>query len=238
MTGSNALRAVRSCVRLGLLSGVLLCVLLVFSQAARATVTLDQAQTTTSGVEVTVAGSHRAAQTFTAGISGSLEEVDVFMFRVGNPGDLTVEIRDVSSGVPSGTVLGQGKAPQESVGETFSWIAIPLTIPAPVAAGTKYAITVSASMAAGFPTALYAWNYVFGNPYPAGEAWLSLTGGSTWDLWNPAPGLTDTAFKTYVNAVPKSIAECIDGRWEAFSQFKNQGDCVSYVATKGKNLPG
>jgi hypothetical protein len=32
-------------------------------------------------------------------------------------------------------------------------------------------------------------------------------------------------------------ADCKSGGWQTFGVFKNQGDCVSYVATKGKNPP-
>ncbi len=41
------------------------------------------------------------------------------------------------------------------------------------------------------------------------------------------------------NGAPTSKAECKKGGWKSFSTlgFKNQGDCVSYVATVGKNLP-
>ena len=39
-------------------------------------------------------------------------------------------------------------------------------------------------------------------------------------------------------AFPTTTAECKDGGWEAYGVFKNQGDCVSYVATQGKNEPG
>jgi hypothetical protein len=37
---------------------------------------------------------------------------------------------------------------------------------------------------------------------------------------------------------PTSKAECKNGGWRNFASFKNQGDCVSFVATKGKNPPG
>lgn len=39
-------------------------------------------------------------------------------------------------------------------------------------------------------------------------------------------------------AFPISTSECKNGGWEAYGVFKNQGDCVSYVATQGKNEPG
>jgi hypothetical protein len=40
------------------------------------------------------------------------------------------------------------------------------------------------------------------------------------------------------NPFPTNRSECKNGGWQSFGVFKNQGDCVSYVATQGKNLPG
>lgn len=38
---------------------------------------------------------------------------------------------------------------------------------------------------------------------------------------------------------PTTREQCKQGGWRTFQVgFKNQGDCVSFVATKGKNLPG
>jgi hypothetical protein len=31
--------------------------------------------------------------------------------------------------------------------------------------------------------------------------------------------------------------DCKSGGWQEFGVFKNQGDCVSYVATGGRNQP-
>jgi hypothetical protein len=36
---------------------------------------------------------------------------------------------------------------------------------------------------------------------------------------------------------PTSKDQCKNGGWRSFSQFKNQGDCVSFGATGGKNPP-
>ena len=36
---------------------------------------------------------------------------------------------------------------------------------------------------------------------------------------------------------PTSKAQCTQGGWKNFPQFKNQGDCMSFVATGGKNPP-
>lgn len=50
--------------------------------------------------------------------------------------------------------------------------------------------------------------------------------------------------KLLVSVLPTDKDECKDGGWETFVNvntgqqiFKNQGDCVSFVATKGKNPP-
>ena len=37
--------------------------------------------------------------------------------------------------------------------------------------------------------------------------------------------------------VPTTADQCKDDGWKIFGVFKNQGDCVSFVATKGKNPP-
>jgi hypothetical protein len=38
--------------------------------------------------------------------------------------------------------------------------------------------------------------------------------------------------------LPASTEQCKHGGWRAFRTFKNQGDCVSSVATRGGNPPG
>jgi hypothetical protein len=41
----------------------------------------------------------------------------------------------------------------------------------------------------------------------------------------------------FVVPLPTSTDQCKNGGWKTFGVFKNQGDCVSFVATKGKNPP-
>lgn len=38
--------------------------------------------------------------------------------------------------------------------------------------------------------------------------------------------------------LPSTASECRNGGWNTYGVFKNQGDCVSFVATRGKNRPG
>jgi hypothetical protein len=38
--------------------------------------------------------------------------------------------------------------------------------------------------------------------------------------------------------LPTSLDQCKSGGWRQYGVFKNQGDCVSFVVTGGKNPPG
>ena len=52
----------------------------------------------------------------------------------------------------------------------------------------------------------------------------------------PTPAIRD-AFVAKIATLPTSIDQCKNGGWKTFGVFKNQGDCVSFVASKGKNPP-
>jgi hypothetical protein len=64
----------------------------------------------------------------------------------------------------------------------------------------------------------------------------------------PSPAGTVSLSRSGVNEVgdivvrdaqplPLSTAQCKNGAWKSYGVFRNQGDCVSFVATKGKNQP-
>jgi hypothetical protein len=42
---------------------------------------------------------------------------------------------------------------------------------------------------------------------------------------------------SFTVALPTTKADCMTNGWQAYGVFNNQGDCVSYVATGGKNQP-
>ena len=64
-------------------------------------------------------------------------------------------------------------------------------------------------------------------PTPAGNA--SITRSGTNDLGDIV--VTDT------QPLPTTKDQCKNGGWQTYGVFKNQGDCVSFVATGGKNPP-
>ena len=58
--------------------------------------------------------------------------------------------------------------------------------------------------------------------------------GPTYTVHSSAENMTVTD----ALALPTSKEQCKNGGWHDFGVFKNQGDCVSFVATGGKNPPG
>ena len=62
------------------------------------------------------------------------------------------------------------------------------------------------------------------------------------DCTQPPGSPTDLGFTGSIRIVdapplPTSTQNCKNGGWRSFGVFKNQGDCVSFVATGGKNPP-
>lgn len=169
--------------------------------------TLDQRQTVYEGsFDLGLNGPDRvAAQTITAGLTGGLDQVDLpvgYEASCQPSGPLIVQIRTVANGLPSGTVLASASLASSQVdnevGAATDFVSVAFASPAPVTAGIAYAIVLSAPEAGdcGGPLAYYEWQLGADNPYPAGAAFFSANGGTTW----PAFGTTDGAFRTYVVA--------------------------------------
>jgi hypothetical protein len=179
-----------------------LCVIAVVPAAARAA--LDQSQTAPFDGGATIYGLSPEAQTFTAGIDGRLYQVDLLLFRRGDPGDLTVEVRALSGGVPS-TVLASATVPQNNVLlAPGGWVSVALSPSAPSSVGTEYAIVLSAPNADPDMGSEHDWLGSRGDPYPRGQALGTLDGGATWFV----QGTFDQAFKTYVAPATNRPPDC------------------------------
>jgi len=68
-------------------------------------------------------------------------------------------------------------------------------------------------------------SFLIPDAYPGAAEWYYDNFGS----------LTVDVYR--VNPYPTSDAQCKNNGWKAYGVFKNQGDCVSFVATGGTNLP-
>lgn len=197
--------------------------LLAVPMAALAAGTLDQ-RSTSFGDARGLIGTHENgqdvihAQTFRAGASGSLDQVDLAVRVVGDPGvPLTVEILALDGGGLPAAVLGSALVAQASLpacntaacvdkspaGDftTFSFSSVPLTSPATVAAGTDYAIVLSATGAQldiygdiiGRTANRYEWAGTTDQSAYADGDGLNYLGGVGWVASN-----VDKAFRTYV----------------------------------------
>jgi len=202
--------------------------------AALAGATLDQSQTASDGYAA-IGFFGDQAQLFTAGISGTLSQVDLQLGRTGSPGDLVVQIRTVAGGVPSSSILSSATVAEARVtlSDTLDWVSVVLSPSVGVVSGTQYAIVLTAP---AVPPCCdgYKWAASFLDPYPGGTmAQLSGRGAS----WQSLPAI-DFAFKTYVTPLgPVSKDQCEKGGWRILG-FANQGQCVRFVETGKDSRPG
>lgn len=130
-------------------------------------------------------------QTFTAGLSGNLDRVELQLGVISGPGDLNVSIYDTSGGLPTGSPLATTTVSSSSIAYYEAWQDVYFN-PAPVVtAGHQYAIGLEASLNSDW-SASAADN----NPYAGGtmlQNISSVPGG-----WQEQPGGWDMLFKTYV----------------------------------------
>jgi hypothetical protein len=204
---------------------------------------LDQSQPVIrANAAASISDRNQLAQTFTNGLTGALDQVDLAVGRTlpSVTAPLLVEIRALSGGVPNGPALASKSLPAASVpvGQfNLAFLSVPLAPPAPVTAGVQYAITVSSS-SCGFGNCYSQALGPAGNPYPAGSGLFSANAGATWAPFSGF-GSTDFPFQTYVLQAPASKQQCKKGGWSKFRNpsFKNQGQCVKFVNHQGSK-PG
>jgi hypothetical protein len=162
--------------------------------------TLDQQQGDDTGGCQFVESAHSIGQTFTAGFSGGLDQVDLGLTRcLGSAPTayLSVELRDVSGGVPGGMILASNSLPASAISLNPVFVPVNFSPPAPVVAGSHYAVVAYSANAPG-----NGWGWTAGvtvNPYAGGDPFFTAntppSGG-----WMPGP--RDLAFKTYVVPAP------------------------------------
>ncbi len=173
-------------------------------EASAATAVVDQSQLNApddSGLQVGGSSNGGAAQTFQAGITGTLTQVSVAMMydHLGNNGSpVTVEIHDTS---PTGTLLATGTILATQITQQVlygvDWIDVPLTPTPLVVSGHSYAIVLKSTT-----TSTYIWSAPITNAYPNGTSWhCAPVTSCTWTA-----NSEDTAFKTWVASSNYSIS--------------------------------
>ncbi|HEX5449127.1 MAG TPA: hypothetical protein VFW85_03635 [Gaiellaceae bacterium] len=173
-------------------------VVLAFPALASSAGTLDQSDTN----EICCSGSNISttfteAQTFTAGLTGELDEADITLSN--NSGSVTVAIEGLTAGFPDPTKVLASRTLSLSglpfLGQPPVFTPFVFATGAPVTAGTQYAIVASTSSAGSF-----AWNVDNSGSYPGGSEMFSI-GGVFW-----TPSSNDFGFRTYVSQGTTSVA--------------------------------
>lgn len=171
--------------------------------------TLDQQQTSNSSGAYNIFSGSANAQTFTAGITGALDQVDLHLFQNGAVNaQLSVQIRDAPGGLVGDTVLASSGIGPGIGASPGAFMPIVFTAPAPIVAGVRYAIVVYTTTGGG---SSYSWGHSNSGPYASGQAFQGggthpPTGGS----FSVIAG-TDFAFRTYVKPPAPAPAAAATG---------------------------
>jgi len=180
---------------------------MVIASPASAAEAVDQSNVVAAGIASAQIINNFWSQTFTAGVSGtaSMIELDLAGTDDPAPGNLVVEVREVSGGVPTtGTPLASATLTEADIPDDFvlndvTWTPVQLSFEQ--TAGSQYAIVLNApdaSNSCGTSPCGYRWRFSGENQYAAGGLLFSADGTS----WADNPGL-DAGFRTYVNDAPE-----------------------------------
>lgn len=175
-------------------AGIAVAVAALLPAAGASAGTLDQQQTTPGFGSLQVDSTTSKAQTFTAGITGQLDQVDLKLQGMSLTTALTVQIRDGSGTGPGGTVLASTTIPTSAAPVSAAFVPATFTTPASVTAGTQYAIVAMNDSVGWFWEAGTA----SGSPYPGGKFYGSASGPPAMGTWTQGNADADFEFKTYV----------------------------------------
>jgi len=152
-------------------------------------------------------------QTFTTSSSYTIESVDLYLYRDGDPGTVTVSIYATSSSLPTGSALASmtmtgTDLPEGS--EAADWYNFVFDTPYALSDATEYAIVVSCTGADSSNDVNV--RYKIEGTYADGQFAYSTNGGSDW-----TGGSSDAVFKTY--SVADLVYEDIAGSISATSSL-------------------
>ena len=176
------------------------CAALLLGAAASASAgTLDQQQTN-SNVDAGVFANQSLAQTFTAGVTGGLDQADLLLAKTNTIAEpLTVEIRNTVAGAPGTSVLASASIQTSAIATGPAFLPVTFATPAAVTAGTRYALVAYTTHALNDWA---GWRYQDAtNPYSGGAGFSTNAPVPPQGTWNEQAG-DDYAFKTLVVPTP------------------------------------
>jgi hypothetical protein len=166
-------------------------------------------------------GTEALGQTFTVGMSGTLDQVDVelWLTDTNSPGNAAVSVEAVDgSGYPVGPALSTGSNAIPSAAHTL----VPFTMtPLAVTAGQQYAIVVT-------PATFFTADYTgLTDEYTRGRGYSGGTG--SWGYINGSDVNADWTFQTWV--IP--AAPAISAAFAAPSMTVGQAVAITFTITNG-----
>ncbi|HUR76023.1 MAG TPA: calcium-binding protein [Sporichthya sp.] len=171
-------------------------------------------------------------QVFTAGLSGPLSRVELRLDKIaGATAPLFVEVRSVSAGAPTATVLATKQVPAadlaNAAGGDVPFESVTFAAPVSVLAGSQYALVVHNNGGAGD----YRVGNANTNVYAAGAAYATFDSPPT-ASWTAQA--FDMSFRTFV--LPFDAACDADGVKAGYNVIKGTDGVDNLVGTNGRDL--
>lgn len=139
---------------------------------------IQESNTNTSGYTSNVYGNNWFFQTITPATTYTLHQIDLYCYRAGSPGTITVEIYATSGGKPTGGALGSGTTNGDTLSPLdFQWRSVTMSDIA-LSSGVQYAIVVRCG---GNSSNKLLLKDTLEN-YAGGTYGNSTDGGSTWNI--------------------------------------------------------
>jgi hypothetical protein len=154
---------------------------------------------TTGDVATTTSqtGNDLRGQSFTTSSSYTLKRIEIYMLKVGAPGDCSLAVKSVDvDGKPTGSILTSENVTSSVVGTSASWVSFDVDDYV-LSASTKYSFYLNS--VSGDVNNYYGFRVDNTSPsYSGGDLTTSSNGGSTWTVYTDT---NDMLFRTYDNAI-------------------------------------
>ena len=132
------------------------------------------------------------AQSFTVSTTTPVSSIRILIKKTGTPSNITLRIKNNTSGSPGSTTLGSGTISASTVTTTYGYLSVPLSATVPLTPGTTYWLVLDG---ANYGTGRYYTSGANDSAFAGGSAKIATT-GSTWTSASPAT--RDLYFDVYV----------------------------------------
>ena len=173
------------------------------SVAAGSALTTDQSWTT-STVDFLFQNSslrRTAAQSFVPSVTTTLNKVQVYLKKIGNPNNLPVRVVSDNNGIPSKTVLAQGTISASLITTVYGFINGTFTSNPILSGGKKYWLLLGDSDSSNH---YYSWGMDAADGYPNNTGKYSADWNAGTPVWNSSGG--DLNFKTIMGGVTTTLS--------------------------------